>query len=113
MVDEGGIVLLAPTAELERVRRAQREGDEATLRALLDSGSAAALVFGHAMMEHAVSGTLAVRGYGIVLGLDALPISPEARVEACDAALARWIATSDEVREPAPWRGIPLTLFER
>ena len=113
MVDEGGIVLLAAANEVERVRRAQREGDEAAMGALLEAGSAAALVFGHAMMEHAVLGTLGVRGYGIVLELDPLPTSLEARIEACDIALARWLATSDELREPSPWRGIPLTLFER
>lgn len=112
MVDEGGIVLLAPASDAEELRRAQREGDEAALGASLAAGRAAALVFGHAMMEHAIDGILAVRGYGIVLAVDALPDSLEARIEAADAALARWIATTDEVREPAPWRGIPLTLLE-
>lgn len=111
MVDEGGIVLLASHDDVEDVRRAQREGDEDALRGLRDAGRMAPLVFGHAMMEHAIEGALAVRGYGIPLAVSAIPSSIQARVEACDAVLASWIASSEDLREPSPWRGVPLTLL--
>ncbi|UJR83333.1 DUF3025 domain-containing protein [Sandaracinus amylolyticus] len=108
MLDEGGIVVLVTHAHHGDATRAHEGGDEDALRQLRDGGHAAPLVFGHAMMEHALEGTLDVRGYGVVLGVDALPETLEARVDLADRVLAAWIARTDELLRPSPWRGLSL-----
>ena len=112
LLDEGGIVLMVPARDEAEVRRAHHEGDEDALRRLRDAGCLAPLVFGHALMEHVLEGGgLDARGCGVVLVVDGIPASLEARVEACDAALARWVASSDELLAPSPWRGISLAIL--
>lgn len=112
LLDEGGIVLMVRARDHEDVRRAHHEGDEDALCRLRDAGCLAPLVFGHALMEHALEGGGAdARGCGVVLGVDAIPGSPEARVEVCDVALGAWIARSDELLAPSPCRGLSLAVI--
>jgi hypothetical protein len=98
MLDEGGIVLATTPDRVEAIERAQRANDGDALR-----GAAVAHVFGHALMEHAIAGREDVRGYALVLAAD----DPRL-IEEVDAALAEWIAHTDALPAPAPWRALPL-----
>ncbi|WP_157068778.1 DUF3025 domain-containing protein [Sandaracinus amylolyticus] len=108
MLDEGGIVVLVTGEHVEHAKHAHERGDEDALRRLRDAGHAAVLVFGHAMMEHALEGSLDVRGYGVVLATGALPDGLEGRVALADRTLADWIVCTDELLRPSPWRGLSL-----
>lgn len=98
MLDEGGVVIAAAEEDAEALAAAQRAGDRDALRA-----RGVPHVFGHALMEHAIVGRTDVRGYAVVLA---------ARDPRCtddvDAALAEWIARTDALPLPAPWRAIAL-----
>jgi hypothetical protein len=98
MLDEGGVVIAATDGDAASLAAAQRAGDRDALRA-----RGVPHVFGHALMEHAIAGRTDVRGYAVVLA---------ARDPRCtddvDAALAAWIAHTDALLAPAPWRAIAL-----
>jgi hypothetical protein len=97
MLDEGGIVLAACPERAPALDAALRAEDHAALR------GAPAHVFGHALMEHAIAGRTDVRGYALVLSTEA-----PRDVDAVDAALAAWVASTDALRAPATWRALPL-----
>lgn len=84
LVDEGGLIVLATAAVT----------DEPTMSAAAAAGRAAALVFGHALQEHALSGTRTVRAAPVVLEVAAI-----GDLAAADAALAAAFS-----RGGAAWR---------
>ena len=97
MLDEGGILIAATPDRAPALEAALRAEDHAALR------GAPAHVFGHALMEHAIGGRTDVRGYALVLSSEA-----PREVDAVDAALAAWIASTDALSSPATWRALPL-----
>jgi hypothetical protein len=98
LLDEGGILVAAGSDE--------RAADEAGLAAAIAAGRARALVFGHALLEHALRGTGA---WGAAL---AFPVDPAGPVEALrarlDQALAAALAAGDRIEQPAPWARLSL-----
>jgi hypothetical protein len=97
MLDEGGIVIAAPPDRAPALDSALRAEDHAALR------GAPAHVFGHALMEHAIGGRTDVRGYALVISTAA-----PREVDAVDAALAAWIASTDALAVPTAWRALRL-----
>ena len=99
LLDEGGVLLAA--------REPCPPGDE--LAAALADGRARALVFGHALLEHALAGCLDV--WGAALWLPVAPIAGESTAALrarLDLALAEALAGGAVLDEPAPWPRLPL-----
>jgi hypothetical protein len=102
MLDEGGLLFVAREPVFETAQAANRDGDEATLARLIDEAEVVALVFGHALHEHALSSSAPVRGRGLVLLHDeSLAIR-----DAADRALAERLTTPDQFPEGGESRGV-------
>jgi hypothetical protein len=101
LLDEGGVLLAA--------REPSPPGGDALASALAD-GRARALVFGHALLEHALAGCLDV--WGAALWLPVAPIARESTAALrarLDEALAEAVAGGAILDEPSPWPRFPLT----
>lgn len=83
LVDEGGLIVLANAAVT----------DEPAMTAAVAAGQATALVFGHALQEHALSGDRTVRAAPVVLlvpSLDGLAAADAALAAAFTQGAAAW-----------------------
>jgi len=96
MLDEGGLIVLAPPAIEREVRARCEAGDEAWLRAQRATNTVKTFVFGHALHEHMVSTDALIR---------ANPIVVRANAHDADVALASNIASSACFMEPTPGAG--------
>ena len=91
MLDEGGVVVVCPRErQVGLVEELSRQGAAwPGVPAMVANGSAVAIVFGHALYEGlARGGPTSVRGAAYVVGVEVVPSSGRARVEAADRALA-------------------------
>lgn len=85
MLDEGGVLLAARPVDAERVRSAIAGGSS------IETAGARVLVFGHALLEHAVLGAPLPRAAPVVLEVP-LPSAPlVALVPQLDEALAAYV----------------------
>jgi len=96
MLDEGGVAVLCSQKRRDEVTAAlklkESEGG-ALVAALIERGDAIAVLFGHALYEKlAVGGPERVRGAAYVVGVDSLPATARAQVDAADRALAELLA---------------------
>lgn len=89
LVDEGGLIVLHAAAA------APPTSD--TLAAAIAAGDARAFVFGHALLEHALSGDRTVRAAPIVVAVDGRPATS---VAAADHALAAAFDAGAEAWRP-------------
>ncbi len=89
MLDEGGELWLS--AGVERDLGAI-DLDAASLEAAAARGTVSRIVFGHALLEHAIAGCRDARPRRLVLPIGAgLPSDPDALRAVTDAALAGWL----------------------
>ena len=102
LLDEGGILIaLGSGAGPDRAMAGE-------VAAALARGQARALVFGHALLEHALAGSLDVWGAALPFAVDAGGSTAELRAR-LDAALAAALADGALLDEPAPWPRLGLT----
>jgi hypothetical protein len=93
MIDEGGLVLLCGRGARREVDEAIARDDHDEVRALVRSGGACAVIFGHAIYEGIVCGWKEkVRAAVVVADVAALDGDPRRNVERADAALAALLA---------------------
>ena len=95
LVDEGGIAVLA--ADPEPVRAALMTRKAGVLEALIASGAAVAVIFGHAIYESLALGVAPAVAAALVMTRDRS--QPDAVYDA-DAALTRAIADDSLLRSP-------------
>jgi hypothetical protein len=88
MLDEGGVVILASRESEPSVSRAIERADAEALSALVHTNGAAVFAFGHALHEHLLSSTTAIRALAVHLVVEALPTTLDARVALADVELA-------------------------
>jgi hypothetical protein len=105
LLDEGGILLAgeSPAADDPPV------AGEAGLAAALADGRVRALVFGHALLEHALAGCLDVWGAALWLAVAPGEREPTAALRGrLDAALAAALVAGAVLEQPAPWPRLSL-----
>jgi hypothetical protein len=98
LFDEGGVVLFGDTAAVARARPALLGGEGETLGAMVKERRLRAVVFGHAMLEHAILDAPLPRGAPILVEEDDA-FGPEVR-RRLDRALTRHVATLAGERGP-------------
>lgn len=95
MLDEGGILVVAPADEVVDVERDLVRGDDEALAARVAAGRALGVVFGHSIVEHLGRGeSPPVAGLALALAGD--PRSPD--LGALDRALAAHVASPSTFR---------------
>jgi Protein of unknown function (DUF3025) len=101
LLDEGGILIACGAA-------APSPTSEAALAAALAAGQTRALVFGHALLEHALAGRLDVWGAALCFRVDEPAASIAALRAGLDAALAAALADDAFLDDPEPWPRLSL-----
>ena len=96
LLDEGGVLV------------ATGAGGAAALPAALASGRARALIFGHALLEHALQGCLDVWGAALVFAVDPAGSTADLRGR-LDAALAGALDGGSMLDDPEAWPRLALT----
>ena len=109
MLDEGGVIILAARESEQSVRRAIERADAEALGAQVHGGIAVVLAFGHALHEHLMSSTTAIRALAVPLVVDALPTTLDARVALADFALAYALAERRVLVGPTGAPAMPVT----
>ncbi len=101
LLDEGGIAVL--TTDPERAHAALATRQPGALRALVASGDAVAVIFGHAIYESLALGVAPAVAAAVVIPHD--PSQPDA-VSDADMGLARCIDDSELLRSPRELRRV-------
>ena len=92
MLDEGGVVILASRESEAAALRAIERADVDALSALVTANDAAVFAFGHALHEHLLSSTTAIRALAVPFVVEKLPTALDARVALADVQLAHALA---------------------
>lgn len=104
LLDEGGVIVAVTGSSDAQLS----EEDAATAIA---NGRATVILFGHALLEHVVTGHGEVRGASVVLSRESWPSEPRAFLDAADAALAARVEAGASVRRGE--RGLSLGLARK
>lgn len=113
LVDEGGAVVAAAAPDVDVVRRALDAGRWAELDALASEGRCAALLFGHALHEHAVDGDLSPRACALVVAVPSAGLPLAELVASVDRALAAVLRDRSRLRSPSRRPAVPLDALAR
>lgn len=111
LTDEGGVLFVVERTIADDAYRALEAGAESALESIATRREAAAILFGHALYEHLVTGAGEVRGAWVVLPVDHLAEARDDLLAQADEALAAHLRAG-----PVTFRGAPgysLRLAER
>lgn len=104
LLDEGGVLVAVSGAASDDAPPLS----EADAAIAMDEGRATVVLFGHALLEHLVTGHGEVRGASVILAAHAWPKEKPAFLAALDVALARSVERGVSVRRGE--RGLSLAL---
>lgn len=106
MLDEGGLLILVPTAEVGRIEAALHDADLTRLSASLAATGSETAIFGHAILEHFAEDRPAdPRASTLLVAAGALTDGVRPRL---DALLAAMIADPRAFLAPTPWPAVPV-----
>ena len=106
LLDEGGVLVIVTRAPEDQTSLTDEDA-----RVAIEQGRATVILFGHALLEHVVTGHGEVRGASVVLSAPSWPREQRAFLRAVDAELATCVATGASVRRGE--RGLSLSLAHR